>query len=904
MKVDISYRANLLTLYRALSFVGLLIGLPACFWSLLESWQRPIYLLRIDERLLLGAGIGGILLAIFAWPEGWRVATWQRRAFAAALGLAAFFTGGHLVVRENATRDLLRHPTVLQAMGIEVPEPSGSDSWIDSTLEWLDDHGVPVPRRNILEQSQPYSIHEEPIWHLLESSRWPVRFEFMQRLMRNEKGTNFLLNDWNTLFPAITGQDVKLKRRTAMLERLEILSNDTAVDATLRDTAIFWQSLIVISDPKSFADERTPIVHRMLANENPPTFRTGDVWMRALGMLLVHDPTDQQISHLGRLAHDPTLLRRALRERIRGIEGHVPALLQDLENEESYGAHQSAMAIWLDLKHLADRLPESPARTTLQDQLRTILTAWLIEEPSILKSRFINHGGPTSISVVDVMMEMPEDTRAKLDAHAHALLENPSNASTAKEPSHDLRGKIEQALIIRNFLDDPRRERLSNKLADWMIDWLWDFPVPSEQSSSRRFVICGHAAIWEDLTADLQTRIGQIIRSHLGEQDGLNASHQHRIIIGILGASRFIHDFIKLDEAEWLMLATHRSPSWYWPYEMQCWWMTQRSFPRHFFSKEAVEIVIRAYENITKKSLDSIRLSTKNDAFVFEKFVFAKVLKRAREAGASRDRFLGLFASMGFAAVEDFPEDLPTLLALYPELLAQLLYDPSQARLLHWLDEPQSIRMILDLHQPARYWFLRNLPNYLATNRPTDAVLNEIVAYYHELLTHRKRSMRIEAHRDLFLMHSMMATLGRDSARQWFFNFMMTDRPATTEMTLHVPWADDALSATFSWHSQILGQVDIAYYAQERQRQTGNSDEVFTMLFSACDVNTEVMSGWYDYPYPITIPVPKSAWLSEPPNLPLSPTPWQRARDLSKRRPDLHFPDRMVYRPSSRAYKN
>lgn len=47
----------------------------------------------------------------------------------------------------------------------------------------------------------------------------------------------------------------------------------------------------------------------------------------------------------------------------------------------------------------------------------------------------------------------------------------------------------------------------------------------------------------------------------------------------------------------------------------------------------------------------------------------------------------------------------------------------------------------------------------------------------------------------------------------------------------------------------------------------------------------------------LDVPVPARFRRESPPAPPYIATPWQRARELHLRRPDLEFPDRAIYQP-------
>jgi hypothetical protein len=114
-------------------------------------------------------------------------------------------------------------------------------------------------------------------------------------------------------------------------------------------------------------------------------------------------------------------------------------------------------AIWVDLRHLADRQPESPEREEVCRRLRNVMAGWLLEEPQRFRKRFRNEHYAHADFSADVILEMPAETRTRLAAHACLILQDSGDALPAA---------IQQALMIRNFLSDDARVALSQKLAE------------------------------------------------------------------------------------------------------------------------------------------------------------------------------------------------------------------------------------------------------------------------------------------------------------------------------------------------------------------------------------------------------------------------------------------------------
>lgn len=916
MKRPSRRHANLPALRRTMAVLAMAGAFPALVWGLLEVWQRPIRLSGVDDRWLIAAGIAGFLFAILAWPAGRCGGCWWKRAGLGGAVLAVFLIGVCSMGREMAVGGLMRHPDVDRARGIERPETKTLKSRMEAVREWLIYHRLPVPKKPNDLYEEPYTLFNEPLDHLLETSRWPVRREFMRRMMRDEKGAAFLVDEWHRLFPAVTGQDVALAQRNDMLKWLDALARAPSTTTASRDAATFWMALIVLSDPGAFAGWRVPVRDGMLACEHPPMTFVGDAWMRVIDVLLAFDSEEETVDLTGVFERDPRLLRRALREQVRGMEGRMPRMLDEIAREDALGSRDAPVAIWLDLKRLTDRLPDSPERTETLEALREILATWLTEDEWSVRERFKSDYGNRHTSAGDFIMEMPEEIQRRLHAHALGLL-----ADFKPDESRTWRGSgsqatLERALLIRNFLDSDQRVILSRKLADVMEQQLWDFePEVNKRANTRRAILFGFAGIWDDITGSQKERIGRRIRTHLDEMDW--AQREVVRFLDAFSGMRFMGSSIGLVEAEWLAIAGAMGRgSRQWRFDEDFWWSPEQHLDVKRYSREAVEDVIRAYIHAATTRPESMRLREGPDALVFPKPAYARPVVRSRSKPATRHVFLIYLAAGGLAAVEEFPNDAWGAFMDNPWLVGQLVYNPNEARLSRWLDDPSETRTILALlEDPQNPWPLGRLPGYLRANPPPKPVLDAIHRHYRDRTHHEDRAIRILAFRMLMRMEEGLNPTERDALRESFRDFMERDRPSTSEWKFGpspyeahdeqglISWRDDALSAEFGWHAHIAEETRMREFPMDHFPNPTPSVPVFQHLAFACNpVERDWYDEWISLPYPLDTPVPRRAWLSAPPGLPFPPTPWQRARELAQRRPDLDFPDRAPYRPSRRAF--
>lgn len=194
-------------------------------------------------------------------------------------------------------------------------------------------------------------LYDQPVEALLAIFEWEIRREFMQRMMMDEAKATLLVLEWPRMFPVVSGQDVTLANRLEMLDWL---------DGRSCEASTFWMALVVLTDPEAFAGWRVPVRDRMLAADDPATLPEADAWMRALNLLLAMDAPGDAVALTQPLLRHPNLMRRALRERVRGMDGHLPAMLDALVAIDADGGIHAAAAMWVDLKHLAERSPNPP----------------------------------------------------------------------------------------------------------------------------------------------------------------------------------------------------------------------------------------------------------------------------------------------------------------------------------------------------------------------------------------------------------------------------------------------------------------------------------------------------------------------------------------------------------------
>jgi hypothetical protein len=105
-----------------------------------------------------------------------------------------------------------------------------------------------------------------------------------------------------------------------------------------------------------------------------------------------------------------------------------------------------------------------------------------------------------------------------------------------------------------------------------------------------------------------------------------------------------------------------------------------------------------------------------------------------------------------------------------------------------------------------------------------------------------------------------------------------------------IPWEDDALSACLSWSSDAKWECSPFAGCEAAATAKGAFSYVSQAYVGAWSAG---LAGFE--PVCSFLPI-RSRWVRNPLRLPLPPSPWQRARALHLRRPDLSWPKRAIYR--------
>ena len=308
-------------------------------WSV-EPWQRP-WITRVpDERIWLGLACLGVLALIVL---SWRTSP-ARMFFRAALTLVlgGLLLGGLRISCENLAVNELRSKLkeeVTLVDGVLVPDsliprneivPVAKKAvdfleWVGvGSPQWLTDHVSALPRVTV-----------SPAHQFLAQSRLPVRMKMADSMLRDPLHAEYLVLYWHDYFPAITGQDVTLECRSMWLKELNALRKESGLPATTQRAALLMMALTVLTDPPGFDAWRVPVRDAMLAMNEPWVWgQNRIIWYRSLDALLALDPPETWSGLTRPMTEDSETFLQAMEVPVRGLAGNFDAFLAVFENFE------------------------------------------------------------------------------------------------------------------------------------------------------------------------------------------------------------------------------------------------------------------------------------------------------------------------------------------------------------------------------------------------------------------------------------------------------------------------------------------------------------------------------------------------------------------------------------------
>ncbi len=366
---------------------GLVIFIAAaCFlvagilWCI-EPWQRPGASCLASDEVLLAVASLALLAVVARFCFGRKPARGWLWAIAICIcgfvllgGLRLMF--GHLALSQFETRldrEILNSEPYREESGKSLAER------LVGTLEWL---RVGVPdwlTRHV--ENRRFGVTPTTEC-LIASSRWPLRRALADSLIKDGTRANFLLREWKRLFPVITGADDTLEYRHDWMKRLDHQRGDVALGNDSRQAAIICMALIILTDPPEFEPWRTKVRDMMLGWNEPFSPVAEALWMRALDTLLALDPPESWAGLTQRMLANKENLYHAMSAPVRGIAEHFGALALEFAEFERHNQTEHGFALWQclgdSLKHWPDRFNESEAET-IRNWRRDVLFRWLMD---------------------------------------------------------------------------------------------------------------------------------------------------------------------------------------------------------------------------------------------------------------------------------------------------------------------------------------------------------------------------------------------------------------------------------------------------------------------------------------------------------------------------------------------
>ncbi len=180
----------------------------------------------------------------------------------------------------------------------------------------------------------------------IASSRWPLRRAMADSILRNDRRAEFLMKKWEDYFPAIIGTDVTLEHRREWISHLDTLRTDASLTRTPRQAAVFCMALVILTDPSEFENWRVKVRDAMLGWPEPLTSSNEEVWMRTLDTLLAMDPPESWVALTEPLTASRDFFRYAMRIPVRGLAGHFVTLSREFEFFESRNDLENVSDLW------------------------------------------------------------------------------------------------------------------------------------------------------------------------------------------------------------------------------------------------------------------------------------------------------------------------------------------------------------------------------------------------------------------------------------------------------------------------------------------------------------------------------------------------------------------------------
>jgi hypothetical protein len=916
----------------------------------IDAWQRPG---------VFSTWNGGWFLLAAAVLTAWWLQRLIRGTDARQRWLRIFCVAACFLIAAVGLRlgsDILGAQRLLHQMIQPYPQPRSE--WLENTLDWvegnLDKAGIPTDWLPEAPDESSADL-ETALYHHLETSRPSLRLRFAREAMTTAKPDLFrrparpALTSWHRLFPPVTGADVTLRQRQRLWKIARDLHADGRAAAESRMAAALWMGLIVATDPEAFAEWRPVARKAMLSWIDPPMADTGDIWMRTLDLLLLPDPVDIQTSLTAQAAADPTWLRRAVRERVRAVSGHLRSALEILADSGSQDPGEPEIALWCDLATCL-RIVGGGHDAALEADLRGMLVEWLLEDWSGTLSDRSQYAGESrlwgflfrqSLGFSFDPLQDPAD-RERVLRRADDLwscLDETRKKHLAERgaPQGNWLDDVDRLLIMRQLLGDTETKQINARLGNLLVDLAWT-EVENKASKSKpaemvwvtmEEALYRLAWIWTEIDQADRVRFSRITRGALNAQRQFHASgydNQRSLIRAVMLDAASEAPQVEVTTRLLLSIGLPQSPALprspdrgprHPLSEATGWYQTLA------FSEEEIEAAIPGMLALEpdkgagsammphQRAQSMIRSVLRYHSDLAERELVIRALLAA--GGTSRSE---RNRKVSFELLTGPDESLRFTLA---RMLGQHSIQQPHESWIDWVQSsPENLERLLDLEteQLPR----RALMNRLESGRVDPEVMSVTLEHLERATRSVDRTVAFEAHACLLRLAPHLDTAAGRSIRERFMQDIRDRPPSIAEwpnafshgfdpyglfywnsmipralLSEGVPWADDELAAQFAWSSAIKLQTMRA--ETWKPPAPAENAAVFAVLAGAMVVDTDSWDQTIWFPEPDQA-VDFRRWRFLPPEVPLDPTPWQLARQLHQRRPDLHFPDRAMLRPT------
>lgn len=764
----------------------------------------------------------------------------------------------------------------------------GAPDWLTAIAERRNDE---VPQR----------AHQ-----LIASNRWPLRRRMADSILRNDKRAAFLMHHWQDYFPAIIGADVTLEHRRDWISHLNNLRMDAALSGTQRQAAVFCMALVILTDPPEFENWRVPVRDAMLRWPESPPLWIEVMWMRALDTLLALDPPESWVALTKPLTASHDHFRYAMALPVRGLAGHFDALLREFKFSESSNTPDHAFNLWVGAGASLEAWPDVLGKSEsakIQDWRRDVLFRWLIDpskilgsEPIHLKDRPLWEFRPEQQQQLAVIAARwarlaskeinSEDGRSKLrDAHRITLIRRIypylTNLQQAKI------GRLLIPVMLRpEFFDRYKSIKFIHFDPNW-VELLWKIQ-PLMTAEERK---------------TLQTRLAPIMR-RLSLKDPSSA---------VLLCLDAWSDMPALSPENWLALARH----------LQCDWCI---VPRNT-SRESLDPFNGGNLPVPPVADAVIGALAKHLEVAFssgDQRAFAETLNHRLHGGDSSASISSSITNSSYEQIGDWQASGALASHSIAELVEIGLYQ-SGLRELNGAGLPVLKALVRNDRDYYWWWSVFNrTENLIVPWSEAKMDPQEVVRWiYHEEnvglldgmlicvekfppdiaivrviwdeLRRRSQNASIEKQPPIYgALFRLSCWLPRDerlAMRRDFLAAFRTNGFKSSVFTdddvwwatdiplsflgggLGIPWEDDELSAALSWRSNFERQVYL--YPLMKLEFQGNDVFSFLALGSYRELGSSRL-------------MPKPTAMRRL-SVPFEPTPWQRARELHLRCPDLDF---------------